>query len=77
MIFGAGANRMRYEFGFVFKTGGVFFSLLRRGDRLWAGSPSPNTWMGGRRRACCYVFVVDAFSVFLEVSAALLGLLTL
>ena len=48
MIFGAGANGMQYKFGPVFKTGGMFsFSLLRRGDRCWAGSPSPNTWMGG------------------------------
>ena len=77
MIFGA-ANGMQYEFGFGFKTGGEFtFSSMRRGDYHWAGSSSPNTWMGGRRRACCYAFVVDAFSVFHEVFAALLGLWTL
>ena len=77
MIFSA-ANGMQYEFCFVLKTGGIFsFSLLRRGDPLWAGSPSPNTWMGGWRRACCYVFVGDAFAVFHEVSTALLGSLML
>ena len=77
MIFGA-VNGMRYEFGFVFKTGGIFsFSLLRRGDRCWAGSPSPNTWMGEQRQACCYAFVVDILAVFLKVSVVLLSLLTL